>query len=43
MTLQQKILKIHGNPDYVYYHDGISGKCYRKTGVRTLSAGRHIR
>lgn len=42
MTLQQQILKIPNNPEYIYYHDGVSGKCYRRTGVRTLSAGREI-
>ena len=42
MTLQQQILKIPNNPEYIYYHDGINGKCYRRTGVRTLSAGREI-
>ena len=38
-TLQRKILRIPGNPDYIYFHDGIQGKCYRRTGFQTLSAG----
>jgi len=39
MTLEKKNLYIPGRPDYIYYFDGATTKCYRKTGAKVYNDG----